>query len=238
MIENFVKIDFKSKAVVKKDYIKPKREGLTGLGLSLLDNASSGLADVPSGSLPLPVGRMVEAMTWGLEQRKPTDPVRSYAFKIVGDVTVTPKTEYVPLRGHLKVACEVSYCEYADRIEFNIGEILVLGGIQYFVDIERTRSYTVLRDPFGLANQMPRGGTLIEGPIPMVEEERTDTLKIKGVGKIKTLTLKESFTPVTLVLNSDGSFRRLRSDITGRRLFMGCWMLLLFLLHTEIFALT
>lgn len=229
-MNRFVKVDLKTKAVIKANYVKPKREGGRGMVLSMLDNLSpSG----PAGVTPISAGRMVEAISDSLEQHKPGGAVRAYTFKIVGDLTVVPKSAYVPIKGHLKVGVELCYVEYANRIELHFGDITVVGGLQYHVDIEHTHKYLTWHDPFGMAEDMPRGGTKVEGPRLLVGKEHEDVYKLKGTSKIKSLTYKQTFSPATLVLYPSGMLAGLVSDIPREQFEMMMWMLIMWICLQE-----
>jgi hypothetical protein len=260
MIEGYLDIKFQTKAVFKKNYIKPKREGLRGLAMDIADNVVLGAQEGLVGTLGskganlkpkgFRLSRTVEALTDALPQLDPDGPTRNFVLKIVADLAVTPKTWLVPLRGKLKVVYEAAYLEFDDRLEVHLLDLKVVGGLQYHIDLTQTIPLPpseVRIDPFGSApfglphersGTMPMGLESASSAAPLIEKRARAPLELPltGVAKIKQLTYKHELEAAVIKVDRGGTVSFM-TPVSSELLMLVMAFFILFFINTERFSL-
>lgn len=206
LVNSFLDFKFACTATAQANYKKPKREGLSGLALDVTNNLfseyqSSLIGDVTDSRLE--IWNTKDDILNTKREWKPRDPIRSYSVKIVGKMSMTPKTPWIPFMGKMKLAFSASYDEYLDRIEVSLGDITVAGGIKYRLDAQIPYTKTTINPaPNSIEPQFINHGTLIpSAPFNLVTTKTKENIPIEGTSKIKSLSFKETFQPATFVYN-------------------------------------
>ncbi len=209
LINSYLDIKFKCNASLSYNFKKPKREGVSGVVANVVNNGLGELQDALWGDYTgaqLEIWNTKDDLTGGVRPWRPTDPIRTCAMKLVGTLSITPKTGWVPFNGQLKILYSAVYEEYIDRIEIHLADISIAGGLKFSLDtgIPLTRPTTVLEgvDPFAL--QYPMGGTMALPARPPQKRRGEDiksAIPVKGGVKIKQLSLKEELNAATFTYN-------------------------------------
>jgi hypothetical protein len=206
LVNSFLDFKFACTATAQANYKKPKREGLSGLALDVTNNLFSEYQSSVIGNITdsrLEIWNTKDDILNKQRKWKISDPIRSYSVKIVGKMSMTPKTPWIPFMGKMKLAYSVTYDEYLDRIEVSLGDITIAGGIKYRLDVQIPYTKTTLKSaPNSIEPQLINHGTLVpSAPFSLVANKTNENWPLEGASKIKALSFKETFQPATFIYN-------------------------------------
>lgn len=204
LVNSFLDFKFACTATAQANYKKPKREELNGLALDVMNNLFSEYQSSVIGNVTdsrLEIWNTKDDILNKKRKWKTDDPIRSCSVKIVGKMSMTPKTPWVPFMGKMKLAYSATYDEYLDRIEVSLGDITVAGGIKYRLDMQIPYTKTTLKpSPNSTESQLINHGTLVpSAPFNLVPTKTKEDLPLEGTSKIKSLSFKETFQPATFI---------------------------------------